>query len=55
MRMRRIDRVTFNNPTIKQDAMFAFNPQLGADKFFAMELAAARAAAAAKAKAATAK
>ena len=55
MKMRRINRMAFENTDVKRDPLFAFDPQRAIDKFFAMKLAAARAAAAAKAKAATAK
>ena len=55
MRMRKVARAAFNNPGIKDDPMFAFNPQLAVDKFFNNQWLAMQRAKAAAAKAAAAK
>ena len=58
MRMRKIQRAIFDNPSIRNDANFPFDPQKAVNAFFDhkwLALQRAKAAAAAKAKAATAK
>ena len=47
MRMRRIDRLAFENPAIRNEKMFEFNQQRAADLYFARKLAEAKAAKAA--------
>ena len=44
MRMRKVSRITFENPAIKQDPMYQFNQQRAADLYFARKLAEAKAA-----------
>ena len=44
MRMRRIERTIFENPAIKSEQCFQFNPKLAADHYFAKKLAEAKAA-----------
>ena len=55
MRMRKVARVAFNNPGIKDDPLFAFDPQRAANKFFNNQWLALQRAKAAAAKAAAAK
>ena len=47
MRMRRADRISFENPVIKHDAMYQFDKQRAANLYFARKLAEAKAAKAA--------
>ena len=47
MRMRKVDRLGFENPSLKDDPLFKFDRQRAADLFFARKLAEAKAAKAA--------
>ena len=55
MKMRRINRMAFENTDVKRDPLFAFDPQRAIDKFFENKWLMLQRAKAAAAKAAAAK
>ena len=55
MRMRKVNRMVFDNPAVKNNPLFAFDPQRAANAFFDAKWMALQRAKAAAAKAAAAK